>query len=169
MKFLFCKSEKKKDTGTILLGFAVLMFGMDAMSGAMEGLKDNEAFTRMLTVFSNPIMGILFGTAFTAIIQSSSASVGVLQALALSCFIPYSTAIPVILGQNIGTCVTALISSAGAQKNAKRAAVIHLLFNVMGTIIFGVIMFVFFMINKEMATSTISSVEISIFHTFIKH
>jgi len=102
---MMAKDDRRKNTGTIFIGFAVLMFGMDAMSGAVEGLRDNETFTQMLTTFSNPIVGILVGTIFTAIIQSSSASVGVLQALSLSCVIPYSTAIPVILGQNIGTTI----------------------------------------------------------------
>ena len=108
------KTDRKKNTGTILIGFAILMFGMDMMSDAVKGLRDNEAFTNLLTMFSNPFMGILVGTIFTAVIQSSSASVGILQALSLSCVIPYSTAIPVILGQNIGTTITPIISSVSA-------------------------------------------------------
>lgn len=129
------KNDKKKNTGYILIGFAVLMFGMETMSGAMEGLKDNETFTRMLTVFSNPVMGILFGTVFTAIIQSSSASVGVLQALALTCNIPFSTAIPVILGQNIGTTITPIISSFNANAESKRTAMSCLYIKVIGVVI----------------------------------
>ncbi len=120
--FMMGKNDRKKNTGTILIGFAILMFGMDAMSGAVEGLRDNETFTSLLTMFSNPLMGILVGTVFTAIIQSSSASVGVLQALALTCVIPYSTAIPVILGQNIGTTITPIISSISGNTESKRVA-----------------------------------------------
>jgi len=128
--------EKKKTIGNIFLGFAILMFGMDTMSGAVAPLKDNSGFTAMLTAFSNPILGMLAGALLTAVIQSSSASVGILQALCLSGAVPYSSAIPIIMGQNIGTCVTALISSVGASKNAKRAAFIHLYFNLIGTVIF---------------------------------
>ncbi len=128
------KNDKKKNTGYILMGFAVLMFGMDAMSDAMSGLKDNESFVQMLTVFSNPVVGILFGTIFTAIIQSSSASVGVLQALALTCNIPFSTAIPVILGQNIGTTITPIISSLNANTESKRVAMSCLYIKVIGVV-----------------------------------
>lgn len=128
------KNDKKKNTGYILMGFAILMFGMEAMSGAMEGLKDNATFTQMLTVFSNPIMGILFGTIFTAVIQSSSASVGVLQALALTCNIPFSTAIPVILGQNIGTTITPIISSLNANTESKRVAMSCLYIKIIGVV-----------------------------------
>ena len=129
------KSDKKKNTGYILMGFAVLMFGMETMSGAMEGLKDNETFTQLLTVFSNPITGILFGTIFTAIIQSSSASVGVLQALSLTCVIPYSTAIPVILGQNIGTTITPIISAIKGNTESKRVACSCLYIKIIGVVI----------------------------------
>lgn len=132
---LVAKNDKKKNTGFILMGFAILMFGMDAMSGAMEGLKDNATFTQMLTVFSNPITGILFGTIFTAIIQSSSASVGVLQALALTCVIPYSTAIPVILGQNIGTTITPIISAIKGNTESKRVAFSCLYIKIIGVVI----------------------------------
>lgn len=127
---------KKKTIGHILLGFAVLMFGMETMSDAVAPLKDNAAFTGMLTMFSNPILGMVAGAVLTAVIQSSSASVGILQALCMSGAVTYGTAIPIIMGQNIGTCVTALISSVGASKNAKRAAFIHLYFNMIGTILF---------------------------------
>ena len=131
--FMFCKSSKKKDTGTILLGFATLMFGMDTMSAAVAGLADVPAFQNMFVMFKNPILGVLAGAVLTAIIQSSSASVGILQALAVTGQISYGSAIPIIMGQNIGTCITAIISSIGANKNAKRAALVHLSFNVIGT------------------------------------
>lgn len=130
------KSERRKDTGTILLGFAILMIGMDTMSAAMKPLKDIPAFTRLFLTFSNPFIGMIAGTILTAIIQSSSASVGILQALCLTGAIPYSAVLPIIMGQNIGTCITALLSSIGASTNAKRAAFIHLYFNVIGTAIF---------------------------------
>ena len=163
---LFFKDEKKNEVSQIAVGFGVLFIGLSFMSGAIEPYRDAPIFEKAFQVVGqNPFLGILVGAVVTAVIQSSSASVGILQTLAINGMVNWNSAIFITLGQNIGTCVTALISSAGAQKNAKRAAVIHLLFNVMGTIIFGVIMFVFFMINKEMATSTISSVEISIFHT----
>ena len=129
---LFSKRNRGKDLGSILMGFAVLMVGMDLMSGAVSDLKGDPAFTRILTMFQNPLLGILAGTALTAIVQSSSASVGILQALSSTGAISYGTAIPIIMGQNIGTCVTALISSAGASKNGKRAALVHLYFNVIG-------------------------------------
>ena len=163
---LFFKDEKKNEVSQIAVGFGVLFIGLSFMSGAIEPYRDAPIFkTAFQVVGRNPLLGVLVGAVVTAIIQSSSASVGILQTLAMNGMVSWNSAIYITLGQNIGTCVTALISSAGAQKNAKRAAVIHLLFNVMGTVIFGVIMFVFFMFNKEMATSTISSVEISIFHT----
>lgn len=133
--YMFCKSGKKKDTGMILLGFATLMFGMETMSGAVSGLKDVPAFASLFLMFKNPILGVLAGALLTGIIQSSSASVGILQALAVTGQVSYAAAIPIIMGQNIGTCVTALISSVGTQKNAKRAAVVHLMFNVIGVIV----------------------------------
>ncbi len=136
--------SKKKNIGNILLGFAVLMFGMETMSGAVKPLADNERFCSMLTMFSNPILGMVVGALLTAVIQSSSASVGILQALCLSGAVSYGTAIPIIMGQNIGTCVTALLSSVGANKNARRASMIHLYFNLLGTIIF---MVVFYTVN----------------------
>lgn len=129
-------NSKKKTIGNVLLGFAVLMFGMEMMSGAVSPLKDNHTFTGMLLAFSNPILGMAAGAILTGIIQSSSASVGILQALCISGAVTYGAAIPIIMGQNIGTCVTALISSLGANKNAKRAAFIHLYFNLIGTILF---------------------------------
>ena len=136
------------------------------MPGSITPYRDAPIFQNAFQVVGkNPLLGILVGAVVTAVIQSSSASVGILQTLAMNGMVSWNSAIFITLGQNIGTCVTALISSAGAQKNAKRAAVIHLLFNVAGTIIFGIVMFVYFMVNKELANSTISSVEISIFHT----
>lgn len=132
---MFGKSSKKKDTGTILLGFATLMFGMDTMSGAVSGLADVPAFQNMFLMFKNPVLGVLVGAVLTGIIQSSSASVGILQALSATGQVSYGAAVPIIMGQNIGTCVTALLSSFGTNKNAKRAAVVHLSFNVIGTVI----------------------------------
>ena len=134
-------NNKKKDIGNILIGFAILMFGMETMSGAVEPLAENEKFTGILTMFSNPLLGVLAGLALTAIIQSSSASVGILQALCMTGAVSYATAIPIIMGQNIGTCVTALISSIGAKRNAKRASMIHLYFNMIGTILFFVVFY----------------------------
>lgn len=133
---MFQKSNKRKDIGMILLGFAVLMYGMEIMSGSVSGLRDNEAFKSILTLFTNPILGILIGVAFTAIIQSSSASIGILQALTVTKGITYAAAIPIVMGQNIGTCVSAMISSIGASKNARRTAIVHLSFNVIATLIF---------------------------------
>lgn len=133
--YMFCNNSKKKDTGTILLGFATLMFGMETMSAAVSGLRDVPAFQELFIMFRNPVLGVLAGALLTAIIQSSSASVGILQALAVTGQVSFGAAIPIIMGQNIGTCVTAMISSVGANKNAKRAAVVHLSFNIIGTIV----------------------------------
>ncbi len=133
---MFTKSEKKKDVALILLGFAILMTGMDTMSEAVKPLRDVPEFTNILTMFSNPILGMAAGAIMTAIIQSSSASVGILQALCVTGAIGFSTALPIIMGQNIGTCVTAMISSIGASKNARRTALVHLYFNIIGTVIF---------------------------------
>ena len=133
--YMFLKDSKKKDTGMILLGFAVLMFGMDTMSGAVSGLKNEAWFTDLFLLFTNPILGVLAGAILTGIIQSSSASVGILQALSATGAVSYAAAIPIIMGQNIGTCVTALLSSVGTNKNARRAAIVHLMFNIIGTII----------------------------------
>ena len=131
--YMFCNNSKKKDTGTILLGFATLMFGMETMSAAVSGLRDVPAFQELFIMFRNPVLGVLAGALLTAIIQSSSASVGILQALAVTGQVSFGAAIPIIMGQNIGTCVTAMISSVGANKNAKRAAFVHLSFNIIGT------------------------------------
>ena len=130
---MFSKSNRKKDIGVVLLGFATLMFGMETMTGAVSGLKEIPAFQQLFIMFSNPILGVLAGAILTAIIQSSSASVGILQALAATGAVSYSAAIPIIMGQNIGTCITAMISSVGTTKNARRAALVHLSFNVIGT------------------------------------
>ena len=133
--YMFVKDAKKKDIGMILLGFAVLMFGMDTMSGAVKGLKNEAWFTNLFLLFKNPILGVLAGAALTGIIQSSSASVGILQALSATGAISFGASIPIIMGQNIGTTVTALLSSVGTNKNARRAAIVHMLFNVIGTVI----------------------------------
>lgn len=133
--FMFGKTSKRKDSGTILLGFSTLMFGMDTMSGSVAGLAEVPAFQQMFLLFQNPILGILVGAVLTAVIQSSSASVGILQALASTGQVSYGAAMPIIMGQNIGTCATALLSSFGATKNARRAAVVHLSFNILGTLI----------------------------------
>ena len=139
--YMFIKDGKKKDIGMILLGFATLMFGMDTMSGAVKGLKDEAWFTDMFLLFTNPVLGVLAGAVLTGIIQSSSASVGILQALSATGAVTHAAAIPIIMGQNIGTCVTALLSSVGTTKNARRAAIVHLMFNIIGTLI-GLILFV---------------------------
>ena len=131
--YMFCRNDRKKDTGMVLLGFATLMFGMESMSGAVSGLREVPAFRNLFILFKNPILGVLAGAVLTAAIQSSSASVGILQALAVTGQVSYGAAIPIIMGQNIGTCATAMLSSVGANKNAKRAAVVHLSFNVIGT------------------------------------
>lgn len=163
------KSDKKKDIGEILLGFAVLMYGMESMSGAVEPLADVPEFTNILTMFHNPFLGVLAGAVLTAIIQSSSASVGILQALSVTGAFTYGSVIPIIMGQNIGTCVTALLSAIGANKNAKRAAMIHLYFNLIGTVVF---MVLFYMINAavhfpfmaQMATPATIAITHSVFN-----
>ena len=158
--------SRKKTIGSILLGFAVLMFGMETMSGAVSPLKDNPTFTGMLTAFSNPVLGMAAGAVLTAIIQSSSASVGILQALCMSGAVTYGTALPIIMGQNIGTCVTALISSIGASKNAKRAAFIHLYFNLIGTILFmAVFYFINHFVNFAFLSNTAGAAGIAVIHS----
>lgn len=132
---MMAKKQSKKDAGVICIGFAVLMYGMDFVSGAVEPLRDVPEFANILTAFSNPVLGVIAGAVFTAILQSSSASVGVLQALSMTGKITYASAIPIIMGQNIGTCITALIASIGANRNARRVAVVHMLFNTVGTVI----------------------------------
>lgn len=167
--YMFIKDAKKKDIGLILLGFAVLMFGMDMMSESVSGLKDNAAFTSILTMFEQPILGVIVGTVFTAIVQSSSASVGVLQALTATKAITNVAAIPIIMGQNIGTCVSALISSIGANKNAKRAAFIHLYFNVIAATI---LLVAFYIVKPFIPNSLVhnpaSAFSIAVIHTVFK-
>ena len=138
---LFSKKDKKKDAGSIMIGFAVMMFGMETMSGAVKPLANVPEFTNILLMFKNPILGMLAGALLTAIIQSSSASVGILQALCVTGAVSYGAALPIIMGQNIGTCVTALISAIGAKKNAKRTAFVHLYFNLIGTLVFMVLFY----------------------------
>lgn len=163
---MFSKKEKKKDVGMILVGFGVLMVGMDTMSGAVKPLADVPEFTSLFMMFSNPILGMIVGAVLTAVIQSSSASVGILQALCATGAVHYSAALPIIMGQNIGTCVTAMISSVGANKNARRAALVHLYFNLIGTTIF---MAVFYTINAFMPFSfletTAGAAGIAVIHT----
>ena len=146
--YMFCRGGKKKDTGMILLGFATLMFGMETMSGAVSGLGDIPAFQRLFVMFRNPALGVLAGAILTAAIQSSSASVGILQALAVTGQVSYGAAIPIIMGQNIGTCVTALLSSVGTSRGARRAAIVHLYFNLIGTIVF---MALFYLLHGAVA------------------
>ncbi|MBE7027904.1 MAG: Na/Pi cotransporter family protein [Ruminococcaceae bacterium] len=163
---IFTKSTAKKDVGTIFLGFAILMFGMEQMSGAVKPLADVPEFTNILTLFSNPVLGVLAGALLTAIIQSSSASVGILQALSVTGGITFASAIPIITGQNIGTCITALISSVGANKNAKRAAVIHLVFNVLGTLLFLALFYILnTLINFGFVSKPVNTAQIAIIHT----
>lgn len=166
MLSLFSKNEKKKQAGEILVGFGVLFIGLSFMSSSITPYRKAPIFSQAFAVLGkNPILGILAGMLVTGIIQSSSASVGILQTLALNGIVNWQSAIFITLGQNIGTCVTALLSSLGANKTAKRAAGIHLLFNVSGAVIFGLIMFAVFKLKPALAASQISSVEISIFHT----
>lgn len=160
------KDDKKHNIGNILLGFSVLMFGMESMSGAVKPLADVPQFTSILTMFKNPVLGVLAGAVLTAVIQSSSASVGILQALSATGQITFGAAIPIILGQNIGTCVTALISCVGANKNAKRAAMVHLYFNIIGTIVF---LTVFYILNAlirfSFIDSAVNAFNIAVVHT----
>lgn len=165
----FMKGSKKKDTGMILLGFAVLMFGMETMSGSVSGMRDSPMFTHMIAVFSNPIIGVLVGVVITAIIQSSSASIGILQALSTTGGITYGTAIPIIMGQNIGTCVSALLSCIGASKNAKRAALIHLLFNILSTLIcLPLYLVVYDLCNMTFASAPVTPLSIALVNTVYK-
>lgn len=164
---MFTKSDKKRTVGTILLGFSLLMFGMNMMSGAAEGLQDNEAFTNVMVMFSNPFLGVLAGALLTAVLQSSSVSIGILQTISNKTgTITYSIALPIILGQNIGSCVTALISSVGANKSAKRVAIVHLYFNVIGTVLF---LSLFYLINGlidlPFMADKLNSAGIAVIHT----
>ena len=160
------KSDKKKDIGEILLGFAVLMYGMESMSGAVEPLADVPEFTNILTMFHNPFLGVLAGAVLTAIIQSSSASVGILQALSVTGAFTYGSVIPIIMGQNIGTCVTAMISAIGANRGAKRTAFVHLYFNVIGTILFLVLFYTGnALIGFEFTNEVVGAAGIAMIHT----
>lgn len=164
--YMFLKNSRKKDIGQILLGFSVLMFGMEAMSDAVKPLKDIPEFQNILLMFSNPILGVAAGAVLTAIIQSSSASVGILQALCSTGQITFGTAIPIIMGQNIGTCVTALISSIGANKGAKRSAVVHLCFNIGGTIIWlSIFEFINMFVHFDFMGDKIGVMGIAVVHT----
>lgn len=164
--FVFTKGEKKKEVGEIFIGLGLLFIGLSFMSDSIKPYRDSQIFVDMFSILGkNPILGILVGAAVTAVIQSSSASVGILQAMALNGMVSFRSAIFITLGQNIGTCITAIISAAGTHRTAKRAAVIHLLFNVFGAVIFGVIMFIFFMVYQELAVSMITPTQISVFHT----
>lgn len=160
------KNSKKKDIGEVLLGFAVLMTGMEAMSGAVKPLADVPEFTNILTMFKNPILGILVGAGLTAIIQSSSASVGILQALSVTGAFTYSSVIPIIMGQNIGTCVTAMLSSVGANRNAKRTAFVHLYFNIIGCVLFlGVYYILNATIHFSFADDTVGIAGVALIHS----
>ena len=163
---LFAKSTRKKDIGTIMAGFAILMTGMDTMSKALEPLADIPEFTNLFIMFKNPVIGVLVGAILTAAIQSSSASVGILQALCLTGSVTYASTIPIIMGQNIGTCVTAILSGIGASKNAKRAAIVHFYFNFIGTILF---MTVFYSLNTftnfAFLDNTASAAGIAVVHS----
>ncbi|MBO5657551.1 MAG: Na/Pi cotransporter family protein [Agathobacter sp.] len=160
------KSEKRKGIGTIMLGFTALMTGMDLMSNSMAFLKTEEWFADLMISFSNPIVGILFGAVLTAVIQSSSASVGILQGLCVTGAVSYGAAIPIILGQNIGTCITAIMGSIGANRNARRTAMVHLLFNIVGVVLFAVIFYgLGLFIEWKFLDSSVAAWDISIIHT----
>ena len=164
--FMFTKSEKSRNIGTIFLGFMALMTGMELMSGSMKFLRDEAWFARLMVSFSNPLIGILVGAALTAIIQSSSASVGILQSMCSTGVVSFGCAIPVILGQNIGTCVTAMMGAIGANKNARRTAMVHLYFNIMGTLIFVVLFYgigLFF--PWKFLSSPCNEMNIAVIHT----
>ena len=164
--YLFSKRDRVKVTGAALLGFAILMFGMDTMSGAVKPLAKVPEFTQMFTLFSNPVLGVLTGALLTAVIQSSSASVGILQALSATGAVTYASAIPIIMGQNIGTCVTALISAVGANRNARRAAFIHLYFNVIGVAVFlALYMLVQVFVPLPFADDPVNGLGIAVVHT----
>lgn len=165
--YMFCKNDSKKDTGMILLGFATLMFGMDTMSTAVKGLKDVPEFQQMFLLFRNPILGVLAGAVLTAAIQSSSASVGILQALSATGQVTIGAAIPIIMGQNIGTCVTAILSSVGTNKNARRASILHLLFNIIGTVVcLALFMIADGIFAPQLFNDSANQFNIAICHTF---
>jgi phosphate:Na+ symporter len=160
-----CKSSKNKDTGVIFLGFTILMFGMDTMSASVSGLKNVPQFQQMFLMFENPILGMLAGAVLTAIIQSSSASVGILQALSVTGQVSLGAAIPIIMGQNIGTCITAILSSFGTNKNAKRAALVHLAFNIIGTVVWLTV----FMIVKQIFNPQLFGESANLFNIAVSH
>ena len=160
-----CKSSKNKDTGVIFLGFTILMFGMDTMSASVSGLKNVPQFQQMFLMFENPILGMLAGAVLTAIIQSSSASVGILQALSVTGQVTLGAAIPIIMGQNIGTCITAILSSFGTNKNAKRAALVHLTFNVIGTVVWLAV----FMVVKQIFNPQLFAESANLFNIAVSH
>lgn len=160
-----CKSSKNKDTGVIFLGFTILMFGMDTMSASVSGLKNVPQFQQMFLMFENPILGMLAGAVLTGIIQSSSASVGILQALSVTGQVSLGAAIPIIMGQNIGTCITAILSSFGTNKNAKRAALVHLAFNVIGTVVWLTV----FMIVKQIFNPQLFGESANLFNIAVSH
>lgn len=166
---MFSKNDKRKNVGGIIMGFSVLMMGMTLMSDSMSGLADDENFTSLMLTFSNPVVGIIAGTLLAAVVQSSSASVGILQALALSGGVSFGAAIPIILGQNIGSCVPVLISSVGTGKNAKRAAFIYLYFNIIGVVVTGALFYgIEYFAEFAFMNSPISSVQIAILNTAFK-
>lgn len=166
---MFSKNEKRRNVGGIMMGFSVLMMGMTLMSDSMSGLADNENFTSLMLTFSNPVVGIIAGTLLAAVVQSSSASIGILQALALSGGVSFGAAIPIILGQNIGSCVPVLISSVGTGKNAKRAAFIYLYFNIIGVVVTGALFYgVDYFVDFAFMDNPISSVQIAILNTAFK-
>lgn len=162
---MLSKKQKRRDIGEILLGFSILMFGMELMANAMEPLQNSASFNSILTAFNSPLLGVLVGAVFTGIIQSSAASVGILQALSLTGSVTYGMAIPIIMGQNIGTCVTALISSIGTNKNAKRVAAVHVFFNVIGTAICLIVFFVLNALFGEWFATSVSPLGIAVSHT----
>jgi len=159
-------SKRKKDIATIFLGFSILMFGMELMSGSVAGLAEVPEFTQLLTLFSNPLLGVLAGALVTGIIQSSTASVGMLQALSITGSVSYAAAIPIIMGQNIGTCITAMLSSIGANKNARRVALAHLYFNIIGTVLFLIVYYIIrFFVDLHFADMPINAFGIAVFHS----
>ena len=160
------KSEKKKGIGTIMLGFMALMTGMDLMSSSMSFLKSEAWFADLMISFTNPILGILFGAVLTAIIQSSSASVGILQGLCVTGAVTYGAAIPIILGQNIGTCITAIMGAIGANRNARRTAMVHLLFNVVGAVMFAIVFYgIGMFVEWQFLETSVQAWDISLIHT----
>jgi len=166
LMFMGGKKEKQRDTGSILIGFAVLMFGMDIMSGAVKPLANVPEFTSILTMFSNPVLGVIAGMVLTGVIQSSSASVGILQALSMTGSVSWATCVPIVMGQNIGTCVTALLSSVGASAEARRASMVHLYFNVIGTLVWlGIYSLVTALVDIPLLQTAISPVGIAVLHS----